>query len=899
MVLSKYERPKGIDSNTLWDKSQLLLWPANAYNGHKKLTLFTRKLTNREEQHESGYPTLDAEWLSQRVNNKDDDEYFVGSGAFANVYEVPDTNPQLVVKHYSKFTGVFKTLIENEISVLKTLKHKNVVKQFGCVRNEKKEIIGLIMPKMENTLLDYIHSPIYTYTILTVLGWMEQLVNVLEYLRKARHVHRDIKPDNILVDSNGFLILGDFGSSKDTVGSGSFDVGNLRYKAFELFPSESKSAQYTHDSDLYAVGIVCVEIIERRRCFRQFMRQEYDAKQQKMVDVDFDRDTFLNEYEKCGNVSDVEPMQGLAVQGIREMISSWTNFTSTERRKEEHLWLLPCMKVLYEYLGRWSFRPVEDPNETNLYKPRGFNHKDDHVIVGTKEEDLMGEEFGFLSLGAKKAKGESRRRGSIDSESEKECEIDNLALALKDGYLLVLKETQVEPGVLGFNEWSDFVDKLKQKTINKIKTSLSIPSLCAIWQKELMRCLLRDLRPIVVAQSKKNLQQHFHSPLKEFSCFQSEKTSQHVILLDLPSHYGEYRFWSHEVINIVKETGRWDESSKIFVTENDDVLRYTQLFDEHWIYERFLPTNLSLRDLFDGSRIEVDDLKIEPFIFQLTQPPIYSCTCVQKCHMHDEILIFGNPKLQNRLPSCCGSYPEYLALFFECVSFLLGLEHLKDFFDLAIVLNRLFYLKTLLEKTRCQKLFPVYKVKSSENKSLIVLHWAEKESKIVIFDEDLLSITEKEITFVELKNGEISSLDLTTLIDLVTAERIFGNFITGYSQRSESCAFLKSVGKNVEDVLDHQETLWRLVDDWFSGRLDSLISEDECMRERRENDFEMRLPTTLLQLWLCSLTQDGAPIESFRKIWIDGQKTAKAKRFELLWALEGFCERCTSSCQSL
>ncbi|CAJ0958300.1 unnamed protein product, partial [Mesorhabditis belari] len=54
------------------------------------------------------------------------------------------------------------------------------------------------------------------YSIYTVICWMEQFFSALEFLEKIGQLHRDIKPDNILVQQFYYLILADFRLTRST-----------------------------------------------------------------------------------------------------------------------------------------------------------------------------------------------------------------------------------------------------------------------------------------------------------------------------------------------------------------------------------------------------------------------------------------------------------------------------------------------------------------------------------------------------------------------------------------------------------------------------------------------------------------------------------------------------------
>ena len=85
----------------------------------------------------------------------------------------------------------------------------------------------------------------------------------LGYLKFQRRIHRDIKPQNILVNSMGLVKLTDFGVSKELMTSmayGKTFVGSFRYMA----PERLQNRPHTYGADVWALGIVLIELATGR-----------------------------------------------------------------------------------------------------------------------------------------------------------------------------------------------------------------------------------------------------------------------------------------------------------------------------------------------------------------------------------------------------------------------------------------------------------------------------------------------------------------------------------------------------------------------------------------------------------------------------------------------------------
>ncbi len=181
---------------------------------------------------------------------------FLGSGNFADVYEAEHIylkNSVAVKLLRGAFTEQDMEDFRNEARLLVDLVHSHIIRVFTF--NVERDIPYLVMSYAPNGSLNKLHPRGTTLPLPTIVSYVKQTADALQYAHKHGVIHRDINPANLLLGNDGQVLVADFGIAELAVRTGSARrqkvAGTPTYMAPEQFEGNAVPA-----SDQYALGIV-------------------------------------------------------------------------------------------------------------------------------------------------------------------------------------------------------------------------------------------------------------------------------------------------------------------------------------------------------------------------------------------------------------------------------------------------------------------------------------------------------------------------------------------------------------------------------------------------------------------------------------------------------------------
>ncbi len=198
----------------------------------------------------------------------------LGKGAMGLVYEARDPNldrrvaiKTIKVENLSEEAAAeYEARFRTEARSAARLQHPNIVSVYDSDRHG--DMAYLVMEFIQGEDLKQHLDSGKRYSLTESLGMVADLLAALDYAHRQNIVHRDVKPANLLIESNGRVKLTDFGvariqdSGEATRTQGTM-VGTLKY----MSPEQVQGVPIDSRADLFAVGVVLYQLLTGKRPF--------------------------------------------------------------------------------------------------------------------------------------------------------------------------------------------------------------------------------------------------------------------------------------------------------------------------------------------------------------------------------------------------------------------------------------------------------------------------------------------------------------------------------------------------------------------------------------------------------------------------------------------------------
>lgn len=203
-------------------------------------------------------------YVGKRLDGRYEIREIIGVGGMAVVYKAYDNIDDRIVsvkilKEEFLANEEFRRRFKNESKAIAVLSHTNIVKVYDVSYGDRLQYI--VMEYVEGiTLKEYIQQQGFINHREAVF-FMMQILRALQHAHDKGIVHRDIKPQNILLLENGAIKVTDFGiarfSASETRTMTDSTIGSVHY----ISPEQARGDVTDEKADLYSVGVMLYEML--------------------------------------------------------------------------------------------------------------------------------------------------------------------------------------------------------------------------------------------------------------------------------------------------------------------------------------------------------------------------------------------------------------------------------------------------------------------------------------------------------------------------------------------------------------------------------------------------------------------------------------------------------------
>ena len=252
----------------------------------------------------------------------------LGEGGFGIVYLVEKDNKKYALKHSKlKLTKEEKENIKNLINVISKINNEKIIKYYSSF--EDNDSLNILMEYAGDcNLKQYINNYKNKNQLINesiILNIIIQICIGLKVIHENKIIHGDLTPDNIFIDKNNKIKIGDFGISKILAENNKY-IKNRVGKSHYFAPEIDIGEKYDYRVDIYSLGCIIYELftlneyyidkkIEEKDC--KIAKDIYNPKSQELIDKLLKKD-----YHERPNIKEIINIIECIKNEINDNISS-------------------------------------------------------------------------------------------------------------------------------------------------------------------------------------------------------------------------------------------------------------------------------------------------------------------------------------------------------------------------------------------------------------------------------------------------------------------------------------------------------------------------------------------------------------------------------------------------
>ena len=281
----------------------------------------------------------------QKINDRYEIIKNIGEGGMANVYLAQDTilDRKVAVKVLrgdlasdDKFIRRF----QREALSVSNLSHPNIVEVYDVGEEDGSHYI--VMEYIEGKTLKQLLKKRESLTLTEVIDIMTQLTDGISHAHESYIIHRDIKPQNIMIEDDGRIKITDFGIAMALNATQLTQTNSVMGSVHYLPPEQASGKGATVKSDIYSLGILMYELLTGNVPFKGDNAVEIALKHMK---------------DKIPSIRKQDPSIPQSVENIILKASAKNPRNRYDTAKEMHEDLVHCLdeehandkKIAFEY----------------------------------------------------------------------------------------------------------------------------------------------------------------------------------------------------------------------------------------------------------------------------------------------------------------------------------------------------------------------------------------------------------------------------------------------------------------------------------------------------------------------------------------------------------------------
>jgi len=282
----------------------------------------------------------------------------IGEGGMANVFlahdSILDRNVAVKVLRGDLSTDdKFIRRFQREALSVSNLSHPNIVEVYDVGEEDGEYYI--VMEYLSGKTLKQLLKKRESLTLTEVIDIMSQVTDGISHAHEAYIIHRDIKPQNIMIEDNGLVKVTDFGIAMALNATQLTQTNSVMGSVHYLPPEQASGKGSTIKSDIYSMGILMYELLTGNVPFKGDNAVEIALKHMK---------------EKIPSIRKQNPAIPQAVENILLKATAKNPRNRYDSAKTMHEDLIHCLELEHENDKKITFEyPENDLDDTTTMKP--------------------------------------------------------------------------------------------------------------------------------------------------------------------------------------------------------------------------------------------------------------------------------------------------------------------------------------------------------------------------------------------------------------------------------------------------------------------------------------------------------------------------------------------------